>query len=217
MNLQLLKARQTKYVAYAILYIAVVLAAITATNVLANRYDKTYDATANKRYSLSQQTAKIVKGVKEDVRLTYFDQGTRFGRAKDQLQLYANLSPRVHVEYVDADKKPQLARELGVKNYGTTIVQVGAKKEEAKSTSEEDINIRLKIRTAAVIRGFATSSAKRSTPQSPSACCKKQKYRLTARYWSSRGRPRITSRPLSTPSRSTSRMAAARSFFWAPR
>jgi ABC-type uncharacterized transport system involved in gliding motility auxiliary subunit len=139
MNLQLLKARQTKYVAYAILYIAVVLAAITATNVLANRYDKTYDATANKRYSLSQQTAKIVKGIKEDVRLTYFDQGTRFERAKDQLQLYANLSPRVHVEYVDADKKPQLARELGVKNYGTTIVQVGAKKEEAKSTSEEDI------------------------------------------------------------------------------
>src|SRR5438445_3108719 len=139
MNLQLLKARQTKYVAYAILYIAVVLAAITAANVLANRYDKTYDATANKRYSLSEQTAKIVRSVKEDVRLTYFDQGTRFERAKDQLQLYANLSPRVHVEYVDADKKPQLARELGVKNYGTTIVRIGAKKEEAKSTREEDI------------------------------------------------------------------------------
>jgi ABC-type uncharacterized transport system involved in gliding motility auxiliary subunit len=139
MNLQLLKARQTKYVAYATLYIAVVLASITAANVLANRYDKTYDATANKRYSLSEQTAKIVKGIKENVKLSYFDQSTRFERAKDQLQLYANLSPKVHVEYVDADKKPQLARELGVKNYGTTIVQIGAKKEEAKSTSEEDI------------------------------------------------------------------------------
>jgi ABC-type uncharacterized transport system involved in gliding motility auxiliary subunit len=40
---------------------------------------------------------------------------------------------------VDADKKPQLAREAGIKNYGTTIVQIGAKREEAKGTTEEDI------------------------------------------------------------------------------
>ncbi len=139
MNLQLLKARQTRYAAYATLYSIVVLAIVSAANVLANRYDKTYDATANKRYSLSEQTAKIVKGIKGDVKITYFDQGTRFERAKDQLQLYANLSPKVQVEYVDADKKPQLAREAGIKSYGTTVVQIGARKEEAKSTSEEDI------------------------------------------------------------------------------
>lgn len=139
MNLQLLKARQTKYVAYVTLYIVMVLAIITVANYLANRYDKTYDSTSNKRYSLSEQTAKIVKGIKEDVKVTYFDQSTRFERARDQLQLYANLSPRVHVEYVDADKKPQLAREAGIKDYGTTVVQIGAKKELAKGTSEEDI------------------------------------------------------------------------------
>jgi ABC-type uncharacterized transport system involved in gliding motility auxiliary subunit len=150
-NLQLLKARQTKYVAYATLYIIVVLAVVTTANVLANRYDKTFDATANKRYSLSEQTAKIVKGLKEDANITYFDQSTRFGPAKDALQLYAGLSPKVHVEYVDADKKPQLAREAGVKNYGTTIVQIGAKREEAKSTSEEDI-------TAAFIRAMKTGA-----------------------------------------------------------
>lgn len=153
MNLQLLKARQTKYVAYVSLYIAVVLAIVSTANFLANRYNKTYDATANKRYSLSEQTAKIVKGLKEDAKITYFDQSTRFERAKDELQLYANLSPKVHVEYVDADKKPQLAREAGIKNYGTTIVQIGGKKEEAKSTSEEDI-------TAAFIR--ATKSGART-------------------------------------------------------
>ncbi|HYL86560.1 MAG TPA: GldG family protein [Candidatus Angelobacter sp.] len=139
MNLQLLKARQTKYVAYATLYIVVVLAVVTAANVLSNRYNKSYDTTANKRYSLSEQTAKIIKGIKQDVKITYFDQGTRLERARDELQMYANLSPRVRVEYVDADKKPQLAREAGIKNYGATIVQVGTKKEEAKSTSEEDI------------------------------------------------------------------------------
>ncbi|PYU81110.1 MAG: hypothetical protein DMG50_17430 [Acidobacteria bacterium] len=139
MNLQLLKARQTKYAAYATLYILVVLAIVTVANILANRHNKSFDATSNKRYSLSDQTVKIVKGLKEDAKITYFDQGSRFERAKDQLDMYANISPKVRVDYVDPDKKPQLAREAGIKNYGTAIVQIGAKKEEAKSTSEEDI------------------------------------------------------------------------------
>jgi len=138
-NLQLLKVRQTKYVGYSTLYIVVVVAIVSTANVLANRYDKTYDLTSNKRYSLSEQTAKIVKGLKEDAKITYFDQGTRFERAKDQLDLYANLSRKVHVDFVDVDKKPQLARAAGIKSYGTTLVQIGNKREEAKSTSEEDI------------------------------------------------------------------------------
>ncbi len=139
MNTELLKARQTKYVAYATLYIVVTLAVVTVANILADRYDKSYDATSNKRYSLSDQTVKVVKGLKQDATITYFDQGTRFQEAKDKLDLYKNLSPKVHVEYVDPDKKPQAAREAGIKNYGTTIVQIGTNKNEAKSTSEEDV------------------------------------------------------------------------------
>jgi ABC-type uncharacterized transport system involved in gliding motility auxiliary subunit len=138
-NTELLKARQTKYAAYATLYILVTLSVVTVVNVLANRYDKSYDATSNKRYSLSDQTVKVVKGLKQDAYITNYDQASRFQSAKDKLDLYANLSPKVHVEYVDPDKKPQLAREAGIKSYGTTIVQIGANKNEAKSTSEEDI------------------------------------------------------------------------------
>jgi ABC-type uncharacterized transport system involved in gliding motility auxiliary subunit len=134
-----LKARQTKYAAYATMYIVVVFAIIAVANVLGNRYNKSYDSTSNKRYSLSEQTAKIVKGLKQDATITYYDQSTRFQQAKDQLDQYASLSPKVKVEYVDVDKKPQLAREAGIKNYGTTVVQIGAKKEEAKSLTEEGI------------------------------------------------------------------------------
>ena len=139
MNAELLRARQTKYAAYAVVYIAVVLAILTIANILGSRYDKTFDATSNKRYSLSEQTVKIVKGLKQDATITYFDQGAKFREAKDQLDQYANISPKVHVEYVDPDKKPQVAREAGVKNYGAAIVQIGEKKEEAKSMTEEGI------------------------------------------------------------------------------
>jgi ABC-type uncharacterized transport system involved in gliding motility auxiliary subunit len=138
-NSRFLHARQTKYIGYATLYILVVLAIVVAANVLADRYNKSLDATSNKRFSLSDQTAKIVKGLKQDATITYYDQSTRFHQAKDQLDPYANLSPKIHVEYVDPDKKPQRAREANIKNYGVAVVQIGANKQEAKSLTEEGI------------------------------------------------------------------------------
>ena len=159
MNTSLLKARQTKYAAYATIYILVVIAAVAIANVLANRYDKSYDATANKRYSLSEQTAKIVKDLKQDATITYFDQSARFPHAKDLLAEYANLSTKVYVEYVDPDKKPQEARQAGIKNYGTAIVQIGAKQEEAKSMTEEGVTgafirvLKNKTRTVCFVAG----------------------------------------------------------------
>lgn len=139
MNLQLLKARQTKYVGYVTLYIIVVLAIIAVANVLGNRYTKSYDATSNKRYSLSEQTAKIVKGLKEPATIYYYDRPTGFKQAKDTLDQYANLSPKVRVEYVDPEKNPLQAREAGIKSFGTTIVQIGARKETANGMTEEGI------------------------------------------------------------------------------
>lgn len=139
MNTQLLKARQTRYAAYAAVYILVVLAILVIANMLGDRYSKSYDATGNKRYSLSEQTAKIVKGLKQDATITYFDRPDGFKSAKDTLDQYRELSPKVHVNYVDAEKDPMLARQAGVKRIPTTMVQIGDRKEEAKGTTEEGI------------------------------------------------------------------------------
>ncbi|HWC18146.1 MAG TPA: Gldg family protein, partial [Terriglobales bacterium] len=139
MNASLLKARQTKYAAYATIYILVVMAIVTVGNVLADRYNKTYDGTANKRYSLSEQTSKIVKGLKQDAVVTYFNQSTRFRSAKDLLDEYVNLSPKVKVRYIDPDKDPNEARAAGISKLDTAVVQIGSRKEEAKSMTEEGI------------------------------------------------------------------------------
>jgi len=150
-NTGLLKARQTKYAAYAAVYILVVLTAVVIANFLADRYNKSYDATANKRYSLSDQTAKIVKGLKQPATITYFDQPRGFEHAKDLLDQYRNLSPKIEIKYVDADQEPMLARQAGVKQYPTTLVQIGDKKEEAKSMTEEGI-------TGAIIRDLKNNT-----------------------------------------------------------
>lgn len=146
-----LRSRQTKYASYATTYIMIVVTAVVIANVLAARFNKSYDTTSNKRYSLSEQTAKIVKGLKQDATITYFDQSTRFHDGKDLLDEYANLSGKVHVEYVDVEKQPLVARAAGIHSLGTAVVQIGAKKEEARSMTEEGI-------TGAFIRDLKTET-----------------------------------------------------------
>jgi ABC-type uncharacterized transport system involved in gliding motility auxiliary subunit len=158
-NLNFLKARQTKYAGFAAVYILVVLAVVVIANVLADRYNKSYDGTANKRYSLSEQTAKIVKGLKQDATITYFDVPRGFDRAKDLLDEYKNLSPKLTVKYVDVDKQPELARAAGIKNAGTAVVQIGDRKEEARSMTEEGVtgafirDLKNTTRTACFVTG----------------------------------------------------------------
>ena len=147
MNSEWLKARQTRYGAYLVTYLLVIVAVLGATNWLASRHNKSYDSTSNKRFSLSEQTAKVVKGLNRDVTITYFDKTTEFSRARDLLDRYNNFSTKLHIDYVDPDKKPQIAKAAGVRTYGTIFVDSGLRKEEAKSLTEEDI-------TGALIRSL---------------------------------------------------------------
>jgi gliding motility-associatede transport system auxiliary component len=134
-----LRARQTKYVAYATVYILVVVTIAIVVNVLANRYNRSWDSTANKRYTLSDQTMKIVKGLKQDVQIKYYDQTSRFPAGRDLLDRYSNLSSRVRVQYIDPDRNPQVARAAGITSYGTTVVEVGDRKQQAKDLTEEGV------------------------------------------------------------------------------
>src|SRR5258708_21527694 len=122
-----MEARQTKYAAYVTVYILVILCIVSVANVLANRYNKSYDSTSNKRYSLSDQTAKIVKGMSQPISITYYDKQSGFQTGKDLLDRYATLSPKVHLDYVDPDKNPQAARASGVPHERTTRASNGAR------------------------------------------------------------------------------------------
>jgi len=142
-----MSSRQAKYSAYAGTYIIVIIAVLAAVNFLANRYDKSYDSTSNKQFTLSDQTLKLVRGLKRDVTITEFDHQSNFYSDRDLLDRYSALSPKLHVNYVDPDKKPQIAKAAGIRSYGTIQVDSGTKREEAKSLSEEEV-------TGALIRSL---------------------------------------------------------------
>jgi len=140
-----MNARQQKYSIYSTVYIIVIIGVLGIANYLANKNNKTFDTTANKRYSLSEQTVKIVKGLDKEVSITYWDNQDGFIPARDLLGQYTILSSKLKVEYIDALKKPALARAAGISNLGTIIIEANNKKEEAKGLSEEQI-------TSAIVR-----------------------------------------------------------------
>jgi ABC-type uncharacterized transport system involved in gliding motility auxiliary subunit len=142
-----MQARQTKYAAYATVYILVILAILVFANFFANRYNKSYDATANKRFTLSDQTKKVVGDLKQDVTISYFDRATGLQTAKDLLDRYQNLSSKLHIQYVDLLKNPTLARAENVTREGEAVVSVGARREDAKTFDEEGV-------TGALIRAL---------------------------------------------------------------
>jgi ABC-type uncharacterized transport system involved in gliding motility auxiliary subunit len=141
------KARRTQYAAYASLYVIVFLAVIVAINYLANGHDKTYDSTKNKQFSLSDQTIKVVKGLKSDVTFTYFGSQREFPEAKDTLEQYSNLSPKAHAAYIDPERKPQAAKAAGFRPDSPVVIENGTRREGAKSLTEEEI-------TGALIRSL---------------------------------------------------------------
>jgi ABC-type uncharacterized transport system involved in gliding motility auxiliary subunit len=147
MSHEWLKKRQTKYTAYVAVYIVVILAVLAAVNFLANRYDKSWDSTANKQFSLADQTIKVVKGLSRDVHIVDFDDTSRFPQARDLLDRYSALSPKLHVDYIDPVKKPQQAKAAGFRRDVNILVNSGLRTEEAKTLTEEEI-------TGALIRSL---------------------------------------------------------------
>jgi len=134
-----IQARQTKYGAFVVLYVVVILAVIGAANYLADHHNKSVDVTANKQFTLSDETKKVTGNLKRDVTIYYFNKSDSYDQARDMLDRYRNLSSKIKIDYVDPDKKPDVARIEGARAMGDIVIDNGDKKETAKSLTEEEL------------------------------------------------------------------------------
>src|SRR6185295_12055853 len=85
------KTHRAANFAQAAVYTLIVIAILGVLNFLAQRYNKSFDATANKKYTLSDQTAKVVKNIQGDLTITYWDRPTGFSNAEDLFNRYKGL------------------------------------------------------------------------------------------------------------------------------
>src|SRR5580700_8173266 len=139
--------RRASALSQGLMYSIIVIAILVLINFFANRYNKSYDSTSNKQFTLSDQTVKIAKNLQQPLTITYWDQPTKFKPAQDLLDRYKNLSTKIDVQYMDADKKRTQAIAAGVKTLGTIFVDYNGKHQEAKSLTEEEV-------TGAIVRAM---------------------------------------------------------------
>lgn len=120
-------------------YTAVAVAIVVLANWFVDRHNRRWDLTPNQSYSLSPQTTKVLKELKNDLTIYVFDRESGFRGRRDLLDNYSALTHRVTVRYVDPDRQPSLAGQFGIRNYGTVVVAGGDKHFEAQGSTEEGV------------------------------------------------------------------------------
>ena len=116
-----------------------VIAILAAINYLGAQHHKRIDLTSEKLYSLSDQTGKIVRGLKQDVNVVRFDK-VPGAQIDDLMKEYQNLSPHFKYQSVDPQQKPEIAAEYGAKRMGDVIIAYGDKKEPVAPSAGGDVS-----------------------------------------------------------------------------
>jgi ABC-type uncharacterized transport system involved in gliding motility auxiliary subunit len=120
-------------------YTVIAIAIVVLANWFVNRHDHRWDLTPNQKFSLSLQSRKLLKDLDRDVSVYVFDRERAFRGERDLLDNYAAASSRVTVRYLDPDRQPTLAKQFGVRTYGTVVVAAGDRHVEAPASTEEGI------------------------------------------------------------------------------
>jgi ABC-type uncharacterized transport system involved in gliding motility auxiliary subunit len=147
--------REARFSAMTIISIVAVLAILVGVNYLVIRRDKSWDLTAAKSFTLSDETSKVLSNLKGQVKIAVYDQPGGFPRFRDALAPYELASRNISVEYVDADRQPSRVRQDNVLNYGTVVLDYQGRKEHVMSDREQDLtNALVKVTTGRTVKAY---------------------------------------------------------------
>ena len=143
------QGRSVRYGSLAVGSAVVFLAILVAVNWISNREHKRWDLTANKVFSLSDQTRKVLGELKKPLVLKAFYEGgaqgpTSLQGMRDQLNEYQYASKQVSVDYIDAVKDPIQAKNFQVQTYGTVVLQYDGRTERSTQADEQSLTNALK-------------------------------------------------------------------------
>ncbi len=130
--------RVIQYGTHFLLQCIAVIGIVLVGYALLSRHHIRWDLTQNKRFTLSEQTLKVLKSLNKPVKITAFwKAGTvEAEQVEDLLRQYAYRSRYIQFEVVDPDKNPALTSQFGVTEYGTTVFQCQDKR---KDVPERDV------------------------------------------------------------------------------
>ncbi len=116
-----------------------VLVILVIANVIGYQHHKFFDLTTEKLYTLSDQTKKIVGGLKNDVNVVRFAK-TPDSHFDEIMTEYRTLNSHIHFQNVDPQEKPEVAKDYGATHIGDVIVSMGAKKQTIPPNPEAPVS-----------------------------------------------------------------------------
>ena len=124
----------------------IVIGILGMVNFIGKQHHKRVDLTTAQLYSLSDQTEKIVKGLKNEVTIYHFAKETS-PTVNDLLTEYKGINQgKLSFKVIDPQKDPGLAKKFGVRSFGETVVASGEKHEKVDTAQEESVtNAILKV------------------------------------------------------------------------
>lgn len=131
----------TLYSGNALVLGAALIGILALINVLGSNRHQRWDLTANKQYSLSEQSLNVIRDLPSTVYVTAFfeDDDSRKQDAQDLLKEYeAHANGKIQVEFVDPIKSPARAQQAGIKELGTTVMTMGDRRQTVTGTRESD-------------------------------------------------------------------------------
>ncbi len=133
-----------------ILSIAFFLGIVIFVALIAEKHSWRLDLTETGRFSLSSQTISILQALEEPVKIrAFFPSATpEEGQARDLLETYAHHSDRIAYEFIDPDRRPELARRYEVRSYGTLVLEGFGKTRNVSHVDEQTLtNALLRLST----------------------------------------------------------------------
>ncbi|MCJ7588341.1 MAG: Gldg family protein [Candidatus Aminicenantes bacterium] len=146
------KRKSFLYSSNLMLVVVLVLAIVVLLNVILARNHHRFDFTQAKLHSLSDQSATVLKALKQDIMVRCFFREGNFGRAamENLLKNFTYHSGKIKYEFSDPDKNPGLVKRYDVTQDGTSIFEAGDKDNRITTTTEGDaVNALIKITRAA--------------------------------------------------------------------
>jgi len=123
------------------LLVAVLAAILVFANLLSAGHYKRFDTTANKRFTLSPQTVKVLAGLTAPVEALGFFQPNSKER-QEATQLFEQARAVSHdftFRFIDPDKHPREAQAHAVTQYATTILKQGERTITLSGHAEADL------------------------------------------------------------------------------
>jgi len=139
--LKALQHKSTRYGANISLVIFLVFGILVAINFLGKRNNWRKDLTRGSVNSLSPQAVKVLRDLKDEVKLFYFGALADKERNESLMKNFARESKNLKYEFVDTDRRPTFSQTMDVRRKDTVVLVLSGteKKIKIEGATEEKI------------------------------------------------------------------------------